>query len=129
MARRRREEDRAIEVAKVLGALFILGLLYRPLLVFLLGALIVAVVVAIPVVAYKLSHRGSRAQPFAVRVLDSSPKPVTRPRATTSDIIISAPVQTSVAPRLPTRITEEQLKRIDWFQFEKLMAELYRLEG
>jgi hypothetical protein len=129
MARRRREEDRVVDIIKGVGALFIVGLLYRPLFVFLLYALGAVVVVAIAFFAIKAYRARSLSHTFSARVLDSTPPLASTPRASPAAPKITIPTTVYCPPPSYGRITEEELRAIDWFQFEKLMAELYRLQG
>ena len=119
--RRNREENIVLGVAQMIG-LLVLGAMFVPAIrqmflgfgVILVGAVVLAFVVALGVF---LIHRSERKSPFdsiRFKTLKASlPLPATIPEhtpQTTADLV-------------------QQLHSIDWFQFEQLVALVYRKQG
>src|ERR1035437_2022590 len=123
MARRRRnrEEEIGLGVAQLI-ALLVLGAMFVPpirhmllgLGVFVVGAVVLAVVVGLGVVLIRRSERKPLFDAIPLTTFNTTlPPPVTLPEhkpQTNADLV-------------------QQLRAIDWFQFEQLVAPVYRKQG
>ena len=124
MARRRRN-DSLLDVIPALGAVMLLPLLPIPggqqIIsaiggLFMVGA-IIAVLIVVGFVAYRLAtrpapvdHEADGNDPFRLEARTPTTAPVTRPPATTHKLV-------------------DQLRAMDWFQFEQIIALIYRKSG
>jgi HJR/Mrr/RecB family endonuclease len=141
MARRRKEDDVAGIVAQLVGLVLLVGFVSpqgRQLMsafgVLTFGLLGLAFLGLIAFVIYRIATRSKRLQvasasPFTAKLAVSSPPIAATPRN---------PISFSPAVRGRSTIAEapastadliEQLRTIDWFQFEKVVALAYRKQG
>ena len=129
MARRRQDDDWVWPVAQFVGLFVALGFIYPPFRQVVVGIgslfvllLVIAVALVLGISIYKLvSRRGAPQQRFAFGT--SVPGAPVVPRI--SPIISAqAPEKTQTMGQLIN-----QLRSIDWFQFEQLVALVYRKQG
>ena len=122
MARRRRDDDWIWPVAQLVGLFVVLGFIYpsfRQMVGGIVSLCVVLLVVAIVVVLVlgtrKLLARRGTAQTFSFHIAV--------PSATV------AASDANQAERPSTIDLVQQLRSIDWFQFEQLVALVYRKQG
>jgi HJR/Mrr/RecB family endonuclease len=123
MARRRRDDDWIWPVAQLVGLFVALGFIYPPFRQVVVGIgslfvvlLVVAVVVVLGLGTYKLLARRGTAQTFSFNA--------SAPSAT-----LAASDASQVERPGTTEQLINQLRSIDWFQFEQLVALVYRKQG
>jgi restriction endonuclease Mrr len=141
MARRRKDDDVAGIVAQLVGLVLLVGFISpqgRQLLsafgVLAFGLLGVAFLGLVAFVIYRIATRSKRLQvasasPFTAKLAAAIPPMAATPRN---------PISFAPAVRGGAAIAEapgstadliEQLRNIDWFQFEKVVAVAYRKQG
>lgn len=130
MGKRRRNKDSDIvkSVAQLVALTFLVAMLVPSVGQFLIGSAIImfclimlVVVVALIVLFIRRHHRRlDHRSPFATHNYSSSPSP-TRPE--------NYPAMSESDPIQPTVDLIQQLRSIDWFQFEKVVALTYKKLG
>jgi hypothetical protein len=141
MARRRKDEDVAGIVAQLVGLVLLVGFISpqgRQMLsafgVLAFGLLGIAFLGLVAFVVYRIATRTKRLQvasasPFTAKLAAAIPPMAATPRN---------PISFAPAVRGPAAVAEapgstadliEQLRTIDWFQFEKVVALAYRKQG
>lgn len=121
MARRRNDDDWIWAIAQLAGLFVLLGFVYPPIrkTIFALGSLVVGVLILLFIallglVAYRIATRAKRENCATITFFENFPgaaSPASQQAGqTTADLI-------------------QRLRSIDWYQFEKLVALLYRKLG
>jgi hypothetical protein len=134
MARRRNRDDLSGPLAQLL-ALLALGVAFTPLRQFVLpaalGLLLVVVLALAGFVIYRLATRPKHGQEIAFRALvpaAAQPVPSLNPFQPHSFRPPARPTAPSRQPGGPAQFLD-QLRAIDWFQFEKVIGLTYRRLG
>jgi hypothetical protein len=147
MGRRQKSEvDAAMGVVQMLGALFLIALLYPPfrqqvikLGLYATGTIIVVGVVAFGVILIRRSER----KPHLSKAAVGTPQPTQSPLGTVRLAAVTPMVTPRVAPATLPAVTPKpaklsapippdlikQLRTIDWFQFEQVVALTYHKLG
>jgi hypothetical protein len=137
MPRRKSPEKDVIDIAQAGGAFAFLVILLAILQPRLFSALIWAFIIVVVTVLFALTGIAirkaarNRARQSEVRVM----RPIVDLHELTRPASVSGPkaneVKSFVASGAltPVPITEQDLRAIDWFQFEQIMAALYELQG
>lgn len=123
MARKRKDDDLTWLVARLIGLFVALSLVWPPFRQAVAGIFVLLVISAVGIVLavgiYKLvSRRGTSGEQLTFQT--SSPTPVASPPSSLAPAIAK--------PRTTDQFVE-RLRAIDWFQFEQLVALVYRKQG
>jgi len=123
MARRRRDDDWKWPAGQLVGLFVLIGFIYPPFRQVVAGVgalfvilLVVAVVVVLGLGTYKLLARRGTAQTFAFNIF--------APSATLAASYANRDHRPSTTEQLI-----DQMRSIGWFQFEQLVALVYRKQG
>jgi hypothetical protein len=149
--RARRREDTAIDIVKGLAGLvlmlILLGSTLRGFADYLAAAfgvlLLLGIVAFIWVGVFKLSRRQRRTSNGTVEAVDlQTLSPIGSWHSSSAtpapEVIVTRPVpRADAAPRITVspppssrpRVTVQDLEKVDWFQFEKIMALLFEARG